>query len=57
MAKIKMKTTAAAATQEATQSRSGVVMSRHIQPVGNADTKKAAPIVIHGRAMARNIVG
>ncbi|EEL68250.1 hypothetical protein bcere0026_48490 [Bacillus mycoides] len=56
MAKISAKERAAA-TKETTQSRSGMVMSRHSQPTGNAEMKKAAPIVIHGRAMARNIVG
>ncbi|MCU5181340.1 hypothetical protein [Bacillus toyonensis] len=53
MAKINTKTTEAA--RETTQRRSGMVMSRHIQPEGNTETKKAAPIVIHGRAMARHL--
>lgn len=53
MAKIKTKTTEAA--QETTQRRSGMVMSRHIQPTENAETKKVAPIVIHGMAMSRHL--
>lgn len=54
MAKIKTKTTEVA-VHETTQPRSRMITSRHIQPVGNAETKKAQPIVIHGRAMARHL--
>ncbi|WP_179863585.1 hypothetical protein [Bacillus toyonensis] len=54
MAKIKTKTTEVA-VHETTQPRLGMITSRHIQPVGNAETKKAQPIVIHGRAMARHL--
>ncbi|WP_180229645.1 hypothetical protein [Bacillus toyonensis] len=53
MAKIKTKTTEAA--RETTQRRSGMIMSRNIQPEGNTEMKKAAPIVIRGRAMARHL--
>ncbi|MCU5440503.1 MULTISPECIES: hypothetical protein [Bacillus] len=31
------------------------ITSRDIQPRGNAETKKAAPIVIHGMAMSRHL--
>ncbi|MFD6508752.1 hypothetical protein [Bacillus sp. NPDC060175] len=43
------------AKEETRQPRSGMITARHIQPAGNVQKKKAAPIVIHGMAMSRHL--